>query len=395
MTLDDNSILSAYLDGELGPEQQQAVESALVADPQLAEEVRAIAVLRDLVSGLPREAPPDVTARVMRRIRRRALLGTARGAVAWAPLRASSLAAVAAGVLVAVALLPGLLHVGPRPAGNEVPVAQVGPVENARPVVSSDRWPHLRANLARPGQAAPLQPGAGRAVATVSADRDGPDSGNLSYVREYLDDPRLRRVFMVSDPGDGSAEQRVARIVEETTRFNFYRITISQGIVVDPRHPDRATVFALVVGPRELHRLGEQLRTALNDRVEETAAEPAIVTQLADIGQVEALPPSPAAEMNIPRNAVMALREGEPGGPEAPETPRAEPNRADRPIPEQYHSMPNPELYGPLRTARTSSKPGPRPPVVADNRPADRPIAAKDTDQSLVVLVWVYRPREG
>ena len=43
MTLDDDSILSAYLDGQLGPEQQQAVESALFADPQLAKELRGLA----------------------------------------------------------------------------------------------------------------------------------------------------------------------------------------------------------------------------------------------------------------------------------------------------------------------------------------------------------------
>ena len=79
MTLDDDSILSAYLDGQLGPEQQQAVESALFADPRLAEELRGLAALRDLLAGLPREAPADVTSRVMRRVRRRASLGHGEG----------------------------------------------------------------------------------------------------------------------------------------------------------------------------------------------------------------------------------------------------------------------------------------------------------------------------
>ena len=93
MTLDDDSILSAYLDGQLGPEQQQAVESALFADPQLAEELRGLAFLRDLWPACPARPPPDVTSRVMRRVRRRAPLGAARGCIAWGPFRAAGLVA--------------------------------------------------------------------------------------------------------------------------------------------------------------------------------------------------------------------------------------------------------------------------------------------------------------
>ena len=96
MTLDDDSILSAYLDGQLGPEQQQAVESALFADPRLAEELRGLAALRDLLAGLPREAPADVTSRVMRRVRRRALRGGVVRAIAWGPVRAAVAVAIAA-----------------------------------------------------------------------------------------------------------------------------------------------------------------------------------------------------------------------------------------------------------------------------------------------------------
>jgi hypothetical protein len=159
----------------------------------------------------------------------------------------------------------------------------------------------------------------------------------------------------------------VAKIVEQTTQFNYYRITISQGIVIDRRHPDQATVFALVVGPRELHRLGEQLRTALKDRVEEADPEPGVVTQLADIGQVEARPPSPVAEMHIPHEAVLAIKHRDPGGGDsAPEAPRAEPAKPTRPTREQEFSSPATEVA--LR---------------------------RDADQSLVVLVWVSRSRPG
>jgi hypothetical protein len=340
MTLDDDSILSAYLDGELGPEHQQAVESALIADPQLAEEVRSLALLRELVAGLPCEAPADVTARVMRRIRRRALLGTARGIIAWGPVRSAALAAFAAGVLLALGSL-WLLTIGRRPAGGPASVAQIEPQEGARPLVHTNRWPRFpKAQRPHEGPPEPAGSGGSRPLA-VEAERDGNAPDELSHVREYLDNPQLRRIFMVSDPGDGSVEQRVAKIVEETTQFNFYRITISQGIVIDPRHPDQATVFALVVGPGEEHRLGQQLRTALNDRVQEADAEPEVVSQLADIGQVEARPPSPLAEINIPRNLVLAFKHAEPGaGGGAPEAAPAEPPGLDKPTPEQERSSP-------------------------------------------------------
>ncbi len=397
MTLDDDSILSAYLDGELGPEQQQAVESALIADPQLAEEVRGLALLRDLVAGLPREVPEDVTSRVMRRVRRRALLGPAKGIIAWGPVRAAGLAAVAAGVLIVIAV-PWFLHAVRGPAGRgEVPVVQVGPVENVRPVVSKGRWPHFVPHPVLDRGSEPSGGGERRASEAEPVGGDGSAPGELSHVREYLDNPQLRRVFMVSDPGDGSAEQRVASIVEQTTQFNYYRITISQGIVIDPRHPDQATVFALVVGPHELHRLGQQLHKALHDRVEEADAEPEVVTQLADIGQVEARTPPPIAEMDIPREPVLALQhENLGGGGGAPEALQADrPKATDRPTRNQEYSSPDAEYA--LRTGASGARAeaSARRPAAGGGQPPGRPPAAQDADPSIVVLVWVSRSRPG
>jgi hypothetical protein len=363
MTLDDDSILSAYLDGELGPDQQQAVESAFVADPQLSEELRSLTLLRDLVAGLPREASPDVKFRVMRRVRRRALLGTAMGSIAWGPIRAAVLVAIAAGVLMMLAL-PWLLHVGREPGiGRGPTVAELdGSREpKARPIVSERLWPPFSTHVPREGIREPLRPGDHRPPQPDPTDGRESVPGELVYVREYLDNPNLRRIFMISDVEDGSAQQHVASVVEQTTRFNFYKITVSQGIVIDPRHPDRATVFALVVGPQELESLRQRLRTALNDRVEEAPVEPGIVTQLADIGHVEACPPSPTAEMAIPRDA-LALRTDAPVVGEAVEAPPADRSKAIAPpTPEQERSSPNAEVEA----------------------------------RAYVVLVWVSRGRPG
>ena len=124
---------------------------------------------------------------------------------------------------------------------------------------------------------------------------------DLAVSRELLDNPNKRRFFLVKNGRDGNAEQQVASVVERTTRFNFCKITVSQGIVIDPRHPDQATVFAFLVNPNEVDRVLDQLKSVLPDAIEETPADPAIVTQLADIGQVQASAPVPLAEVMIPR----------------------------------------------------------------------------------------------
>ena len=69
MNLDDESLLSAYMDGQLDPDQLQAVESALLSNPQLSEQLRTLTNLRDLVGGLSRDASVDVSFAVLERIR--------------------------------------------------------------------------------------------------------------------------------------------------------------------------------------------------------------------------------------------------------------------------------------------------------------------------------------
>jgi hypothetical protein len=393
MTLDDDSILSAYLDGQLGPEEQQAVESAVLDDPRLADELSSLVVLRDLLAGLPRESPVDLTSRVMRRVRRRALLGTARGFVAWGPARAAGMAAVAAAVLMMLAA-PWLLHLRRRPADAAGPhVAAVsGSMRKVRPTLSADRWPAFSPHTARKRATPPGGPAEPRPSQAESSDGVGSAQDELLHVREYLDHPQLRHIFMVSDPGDGSDERRVASVVEQTTRFNYYKITISQGIVLDPRHPDQAEVFALVVGPRELNSLRDRLRMALQDRVEEESAEPGVVTRLADIGRVEACRPSPSADMDIPRDGALAFKEGGAGDVgEAPEPPHADHReRDDGPTPEQEYSAPTADLDRPRR----SPAPGVAA-VVAGATTAGGPAPAEAPDESLVVLIWVSRGHPG
>ena len=133
-------------------------------------------------------------------------------------------------------------------------------------------------------------------------------------VGSLLDDRRLKRVFLVTDRIGEPAEPQVVSLVERTTHHDFYKITVSQGIVIDPRHPGKATVFALVLDPADLEPFGTRLRDTFKDRVEDNEIDPAIAMQLADIGQVVSLPPRPVAEVTI-LSSTMALRV-QPGSPQ-------------------------------------------------------------------------------
>ena len=177
-------------------------------------------------------------------------------------------------------------------------------------------------------------------------------------------------MFLVSDVKDGSGQQQVASVVEQTTRFNYYKITIAQGIVIDPRHPDEATVFALVVNPSELSSLRDRLRVAFHDRVEEAPIDPEVVTQLADIGQVQACPPSPIADMVIPREALALQTPQEEGVDRAP---APEPSDRDRP---------DPRTGAELARGRAGAGPGDRAPS-----PATFPSPARQDRSDFVVLV--------
>ncbi len=386
MTIDDDSLLSAYMDGQLDPDQLASIESALVADSRLGEELRSLTAVRDLVAGLPRPAAVDVTSRVRDRIRgksrvRRILSAMpGRVAVLGRPRRAAGVLGIAAGLLVAFAFtFSPLNRLAPRPdranpPGPNLASSGISPMLSPGPLDASEsRWPLFAPHSNHKGASSPS---AAETHRSKDSRRPAPSSGSLEHVSQYLDNPDLRQMFLVSDIMDDSARQ-VASVVEQTTQFNYYKITIAQGIVIDPRHPDEATVFALVVNPNELNSLRDRLRTVFRDRVEESPVDPKVVTQLADIGHVQAYSPSPTADVVIPRESMAILAQAEEGG----ERPASEKSiQRDRPTPEQERSSPAADLAVTKVKGRESRElPG----------PADSP------DRSFVVLVWVSRPRSG
>src|SRR4051812_1388747 len=115
MKLDDESLLTAYLDGELAPDQRSSIESALLADPELADALRRLAEVRELLAGMPRPTMPvDLAGAVVGRIRRDPGRELRRAPSLSLPLGAARLAA---GLGLAATVLIGLTLAlkGPRP----------------------------------------------------------------------------------------------------------------------------------------------------------------------------------------------------------------------------------------------------------------------------------------
>jgi anti-sigma factor RsiW len=435
---EDKSILSAYLDGQLGPEEQQEVESALASDPRLGEELRGLTAVRDLVAGLSREAPVDVASRVLRRVR-------ARGQRARVPLasfwlsRAISMpgalgtAAVAAGILLLISLssilflrgegTPGqdrrqlLSHDAIQRAGSSVATATAGGAGNPHGEQGSTGPGRAAGNAGTLALAATFDLGA-PVAATHSSKRHG-----LQDFRQFLDRPNQRRLFWIT--ADGKAEQQVASVVEQSTRFGFFEISIASGIVIDPRHPAEATIFVGLVNSRELAALADRLRAAVPDRVEgPVAVDPAVMTQLADFSQVQPHGSAPLGDVIIPREDLALRRPGGDPNEVAADAAELETVR-DQPTLEQYRSAPVPvsipvteagaltrsTAARPARSSQDGALVGPasRTPLPGHGEadsPPGAPAASRTTpkdardarkpdrpEQLFVVLVWVAKPR--
>jgi hypothetical protein len=362
MLPDDESLLSAYLDGELGREEHEAVESSLSADPGLTETLSGLVGVRDLLADLSRPVAGDASSEVMRRI------GEKRAGFRLRPWRRIEHPIRWVAASVAAAAVLGLLAISAvqrqdRRAGL---AARNQPKDDRsdRPATGAHRQ-----ELADAGRSTPDRVDSPISEAThASGPRAGQERGpalNLTQslgmkddqgheaarVRALLDDPRLRRTFFVTDQIDQPTLNHVASVVEQTTRHEYFKITVAQGIVVDPRHPDQATVFALVLDESELATLRGRLQNAFKDHVQEDDVDPGVAVQLTDIGQVASFAPHPIGDVIIPEEQLSALLV-----------------REDQPTPEQENSAPG---VGSRRSANEVELAKGKPMVSAEAAPAD------------------------
>lgn len=303
MNIDENT-LDAYLDGELGPDQRITFESAVAADARLSDDLRASSALAELISSLPR--PPletDISIRVLADIESRRtsrpLAWRLKDVARMQPARAARLLWSAAALLAILAtwafrpvVVPGP-EVGRLAVQTEAatPGDEVGGLDDQSEIDPSG-------TSTRP----PLASSPGRAELLREREQ--------TRLRQLLDSPSLQKVFLVSDVFGGDASSRVEEILDRTPRRHagFGRMTLSQGIIIDPEHPDRATVFAVVMDDREIEELHAKLDAQFPSRVAESRAQPELLTQLSEVTQVAFVAGNPVANVILPEGPTRAIR---------------------------------------------------------------------------------------
>ena len=409
---EDESLLSAYIDGELDPLERRAVESALAASPHLSATFHDLSTVRDLVADLSRPSPPDVSPVVVQRI----LGGLARPRP-WKAVRrnlpwfATALATAAAVVLVIIVVyLPGR-RTAPGAGSQDRMAARTKPAADLKHIAQAEAIPTTAgSSLSLPTDKPQRSEGSGDAVYQSPLQAaDQRETFDRTRLRSLIDDPRLQRVFLVTDQIGGPVEEQVASLVERTTRHDYFKITISQGIVIDRHHPDRAVVFAVVLDETELTPFRSALKEEFKEHMQDQEVDPAVALQLADIGQIVSLPPHPVAKVIIPREKIALLTDGptpeqERSAPvNLPESPSTEsqipeaarpaaPDAAHgaRPLPVQDGAAPRMAGSGNAPAAKSAHPAGKTP--LHNLLPHD---GMRADDHHLIVLVWVTGTNAG
>jgi len=365
MNLDQETFLTAYLDGELDAGQGRWVESALQTDARLGGHLRDLGAVRDLVANLPRpSAPVDAAALVLARLRDRQAAGPYglwRDIARWPDTRlarvGAAIAAAAAVILLAVPF--GLDRPQPRPDA-------VDPSGVRRPAPTD--------GLAFQPTATPDGP----TTRPVTAEYPLPahelrHAQDQLAVRDLLDHEHLGPVFKVTASPALNPVRQVDDLLAQTSmrQAGYGRLAVSQEVAIDPEHPGDATVFVVVLDDGELGRLRSKLLEVFQDAVRESKGRPEVVTQLADVGPADLRPGVAVADLLVPEGVNPAIRDDQ------------------GKIHAEVHSLgTRPTTVNPRRRYQNGE-------AETGNAPArSRPIDLTDgPPRQSLVLIWVSRPR--
>jgi hypothetical protein len=282
MKSEDESDLSAYLDDELDPGDRRDLEWSLLSDPALAARLAGLAVARDAVASLSRpEAPCSLVSSVICRIDNIERQGRRRPYY-WLATAASILFALI------LSLRTGLLAPIPH-LGNPVVVLHPAPLDSPRPGAVAAHGPSP--------QFASLTPAPPASSARPLGPASDPTEADRRRLVAMLDRPGLRRILIVTDVFDPSAAERVNGLLRDTARkqSDFGRITIAQGLLIDPEFPNEADVFAIVMDEPEREYLLAKLAREFPAAIVEGETPPHVTLQLADIGRISIEPGRSAA----------------------------------------------------------------------------------------------------
>jgi len=375
MNRERESLLSAYLDDQLPPDERRSVEAAVASDPAAAEALRSLAGVRDLVAGLSRPAGPDLAPNIMNRLQRRDRQGWRRRP----SIQSLRLAAMAGGV---AASLAGLALLGDRlppprhpipptaPAVPEPILADSAPTPTPTPDVSSE--PAV-ADLVGPpaptrteisdGEPAPEIASTGQ----PGADALAPDL-DRSLIRELLGDHAPSPIFLVTNlDGEGTSD-RVGALLGLSTHRDFHRIDLPPAEANANANANsgaekaaaEAVVFAATLNPDEFATFRARLATAFPERFEESGQKPALAAEFAEKGRISTLSANPAADVRIPQTN-LAIRFQSRDGRNWPATPQGD-DRVSK---------------------KKSNKPGAAPGAEAEPAGSNQPRS---------ILVWIIKP---
>jgi hypothetical protein len=390
MNLEDETLLTAYLDGELDDAGRHRVEAATAASPGMARRLRDLAEARDMVESLSRPpAPVDVSAIVMSRIAAPARPWAFRVRVTrvvsprW--LAVGSGLAAAASLLVSLSLLS---HRGDLPHRFKQTLGDINSIARhivPAPVVPPPGPAPTPANVpdASPRGANQVEIAKTRSLEDENAEmqslRDQDRLGGL------LDRPLVHKIVVTVDEIGPREKARLELAIEKIMRKNaeIGQITVAPGIVIDPAAKQGAFVVALLLDEDEEARLEGKLAEEFVSVGELKPASALEVMQLADQRHasfsepyvVEASPP--VGQPDRERAASKRDREHE-GVILPPRQPIVEPGAS---------------MIDPL-TIRPRTRPLPRAEAKSAAQDAGAPAAPADARRLTTVLIWLA-PREA
>ena len=312
MNPDDDLLLNAYVDGELPPDQRSRLESAMRSVPEWTERAREIHRVGEIVGGLSRPAAArDQSPEIMAELYRR------RSVFHWIgwferPLIAKSLVLFgAAASLVACAAIglalstralngpdahfqyAGVIH--PSKNGEAKTIDPSAPINSTASPASSARATDDK--LAGHGTEADSK--------TMARRASNPDA---DQVRRLLQSPNLTTRFVVTDVVGGDAPASVGRYLRKAGRRKdtFARITLDPGNTVDPLHPGEATVFVVVLDPRELASVRSELESRFTHRFAESKLDAPISERLAQLDNSLIEQGTQVANVVVPKSEPLA-----------------------------------------------------------------------------------------
>jgi hypothetical protein len=300
MNLDDESLLSAYLDDELDPADRLAVEWSIETNPPLAEQFRLLVQMRNAVSSLPRpsipcDLAPVIDARLAINRRRERIKTLARPASL--ALVFSGFFSIAASLIFALILLNHSLHDSVSPAQLVDHPAPPSVPQLTQPAVHPTDPTQITLNTLpevvqpKPSRVTLPQPQPIEEKREIEA---------RHAVDGMLGQPHIRRILIATDFLEAP---RVKDLIDADARKNpeFARITICQEIVIDPECAEAAVIYAVPMHERDRKAFVGQLARSFPNLVEETEeTSPDVVTQLTEVGQIALFSGTKAAPLVEP-----------------------------------------------------------------------------------------------